>query len=141
VFPAPGGRGPLAPHALTHIVARAKRKSGGTFLGVNDVRLYDFRRAVATGLGEMGFPDEMIGRLLNHKGAKSRSITSKHYNHALYLRERLELLRAWEGKLRNVLGLLAPTESKAMERIRLIPSPDGETRPRAYAAAGNRDTW
>ncbi len=138
VFPAPGGRGPLAPHALTHIVARAKRKSGGTFLGVNDVRLYDFRRAVATGLGEMGFPDEMIGRLLNHKGAKSRSITSKHYNHALYLRERLELLRAWEGKLRNVLGLLARPESTAMERIRLIPSPDGETRPGAYAASGNR---
>jgi hypothetical protein len=53
----------------------------------------------------------MIGRLLNHKGAKSRSITSKHYNHALYLRERLEMLQAWERKLRNVLGLPARSAS------------------------------
>jgi integrase len=113
VFPAPGGQGPLAPHALTHIVSRARRKGDGTFLGVNIARLYDFKRTVATGLGDLGFPDEMIGRLLNHRGAKSRSITSKHYNHALYLRERLEMLRAWERKLRGVLGLRAGSEPKA----------------------------
>ena len=104
VFPSPGGRGPLAPHALTHIVSRARRKNDGTFLGVENARLYDFKRTVATGLGDLGFPDEMIGRLLNHRGAKSRSITSKHYNHALYLRERLEMLQAWERKLRDVLA-------------------------------------
>jgi integrase len=138
VFPAPGGRGPLAPHALTHIVSRAKRKSGGTFLGVSDVRLYDFRRTVATGLGEMGFPDEMIGRLLNHRGAKSRSITSKHYNHALYLRERLELLQAWERRLRGVLGLLPDVEPKATGRIQLVPSSDEETRPDVLAASESR---
>jgi integrase len=138
VFPAPGGRGPLAPHALTHIVSRAKRKSGGTFLGVSDVRLYDFRRTVATGLGEMGFPDEMIGRLLNHRGAKSRSITSKHYNHALYLRERLELLQAWERRLRGVLGLLPDIEPKATGRIQLVPSSDEETRPDVLAASESR---
>ena len=136
VFPAPGGKGPLAPHALTHIVSRAKRKSDGTFLGVSDARLYDFRRTVATGLGEMGFPDEMIGRLLNHRGAKSRSITSKHYNHALYLRERFEMLQAWERKLRGVLGLTARSEPKAAERIRLVPSSDEEARL-VYPKIGN----
>ena len=138
VFPAPGDKGPLAPHALTHIVSRAKRKNDGTFLGVSDVRLYDFRRTVATGLGEMGFPDEMIGRLLNHRGAKSKSITSKHYNHALYLRERLELLHAWESKLRHMLGLLPDVEPRGTERIRLVPSSDEEVRPDVSAAAGSR---
>ena len=128
----------MAPHALTHIVSRAKRMSDGTFLGVSDARLYDFRRTVATGLGEMGFRDEMIGRLLNHRGAKSRSITSKNYNHALYLRERLELLQAWERKLRGVLGLLPDVELKAAERIRLVPSSDEEVRPDVSAAAGSR---
>ena len=123
VFPAPGGQRPLAPHALTHIVSRARRTNDGTFLGVRNARLYDFKRTVATGLGDLGFPDEMIGRLLNHRGAKSKSITSKHYNHALYLRERLELLQAWERKLRGVLGLPARSEPKATDRIRLIPSP------------------
>ena len=121
VFPSPGGQGPLAPHALTHIVSRARRKGDGTFLGVKNARLYDFKRTVATGLGDLGFPDEMIGRLLNHRGAKSRSITSKHYNHALYLRERLEMLQAWGRKLRGVLGLPARSEPKATQRIRLIP--------------------
>lgn len=117
VFPAPSGRGPLAPHALTHIVSRARRNSGGKFLGVSDARLYDFKRTVATGLGDLGYPDEMIGRLLNHRGAKSRSITSKHYNHALYLRERLDMLRAWESKLRDVLGLAAEHEAPRLRAL------------------------
>jgi len=103
----------LAPHALTHIFSREKRTNNGTFLGAPDVRLYDFKRTMATGLGDMGFPNEMIGRLLNHKGVKWRFITSKHYNHALYLRERLELLTAWEDKLLNILG--SPIVSEACE--------------------------
>ena len=78
---------------------------------------------MATGLGDLGFPDEMIGRLLNHRGAKSKSITSKHYNHALYLRERLELLQAWERKLRGVLGLPARSEPKATNKIPVNPGP------------------
>ena len=136
VFPAPGGRGPLAPHALTHIVSRAKRKNDGTFLGVENARLYDFKRTVATGLGEMGFPDEMIGRLLNHRGAKSRSITSKHYNHALYLKERLELLQAWERKVRNVLSLPSLSEPTATVRLQQVPNSDEEARL-VYPKFGN----
>ncbi len=138
VFPAPGGRGPLAPHALTHIVSRAKRKNDGKFLGVENARLYDFKRTVATGLGEMGFPDEMIGRLLNHRGAKSKSITSKHYNHALYLRERLEMLQAWERKLRGVLGLSADIAPTVTKKLRLIANADAETSSDEYAASGSR---
>ena len=86
---------------------------------------------IKTGLGDLGFPDEMIGRLLNHRGAKSRSITSKHYNHALYLRERLEMLQTWERKLRGVLGLPARSEPKAPERLRRVPHPDEDAVPGA----------
>ena len=42
VFPAPGGHRPLAPHALTHIVSRARRTNDGTFLGVRNARLNHF---------------------------------------------------------------------------------------------------
>jgi integrase len=104
VFPAPNGNGPMTPHALTQIVSRTRRAGDGTLFGAKDARLYDFKRTVATGLGDLGFPDEMIGRLLNHRGAKSKSVTSKHYNHAIYVRERLEMLLAWETKLRVVLS-------------------------------------
>lgn len=114
VFPSPRGGGPLSPHALTHIFSREKRKNAGNFLGVPDARLYDFKRTVATGLGEMGFPNDMIGRLLNHKGAKSQSITSKHYNHALYLRERHEMLNVWEERLRSILSMQEPKTKSVM---------------------------
>ena len=106
--PAPDGKdkGPVTSHALTRVVSRARQQGNGTPFGLSeDARLYDFKRTVATGLGDLGYPDEMIGRLVNHRGAKGSRTISKHYNHATYVRERREMLQAWDSKLREVLGL------------------------------------
>ena len=44
----------------------------------------DLRRTVATRLGDLGYEDSFIGRVLNHK---RYTVTAKHYNHARYLRD------------------------------------------------------
>jgi len=82
----------------------------------------------------------MIGRLVNPKGAKSGCVASKHFIHALYLRERLEMLRAWEDQLLNVLDMAPRSELKAVKRIQLVPSLDDALPPDISIGSGNRGT-
>jgi integrase len=136
VFPSPKDDRPIGSHALTMIVSRKRRQSGGKAFGLDmDARLYDCKRTVATGLGDLGYPDEMIGRLLNHK---KRSVTGRHYNHAIYLRERREMILAWEGKLRQILGLpiskTAPlaVPLRTMEQRAALENGEAEPGPQAH---------
>ncbi|MCC7045032.1 MAG: integrase arm-type DNA-binding domain-containing protein [Acidobacteria bacterium] len=60
----------------------------------------DLRRTVATRLGDLGYDDTTIGRVLNHAAA---TITQKHYNKALYLPEKRAALDAWDRELQRIL--------------------------------------
>ena len=60
----------------------------------------DLRRTVATRLGELGFSETVIGRVLNHA---KYSVTGKHYNQYAYLDEIRQALTAWDRDLQRIL--------------------------------------
>jgi integrase len=61
----------------------------------------DLRRTMATRLGELGYEDPLIGRLLNHKRA---TVTGKHYNHAEYLAQTRAALTDWNDEVARILA-------------------------------------
>lgn len=61
----------------------------------------DLRRTVATRLGELGFNETIIGRILNHARA---TITGKHYNQHAYVAEIRQALAAWDTELGHILA-------------------------------------
>jgi integrase len=114
VFPAPGGKAPLDPHAFAVILNRAKDKKAGTLFGMADVQLYDARKTLATFLGNAGYPNEFVGLLLNHLSAKGGSVTGRHYNHARYMTQKREMMELWARHVESVLGLSAPASAKIL---------------------------
>ncbi len=63
--------------------------------------LHDLRRTVATFLGELGYEKDIIGRVLNHKGAFSQTDT---YLRHKYLKEKAVALKAWAKELENIVS-------------------------------------
>jgi len=61
---------------------------------------HDLRRTMATKLSELGFWDEIIDVVQNHK---KRGIV-RTYNRNRYDREKQEALEAWERKLLSIIG-------------------------------------
>jgi integrase len=61
----------------------------------------DLRRTVATKLAELGFGEDVIGRVLNHA---KHSVTGKHYNQHKYLPEIRQALTAWDTELHRILA-------------------------------------
>jgi integrase len=61
----------------------------------------DLRRTVATRLGQLGFDETTIGRVLNHARV---TVTMKHYNQHAYLDEIRRALTAWDAELQRVLA-------------------------------------
>jgi len=60
---------------------------------------HDLRRTLATGLGRIGYMDEMIGLVLNH----TRSGVTAIYNRHRYDNEKRRALEAWSIKVKNIL--------------------------------------
>ena len=76
---------------------RALRAVAATF---PDFDWRDLRRTFSTGLGDLGFEDGVIDRLLNHKAA---TVGRRHYNHAKYLPEKQIALAAWDREIARIL--------------------------------------
>jgi integrase len=70
---------------------------------------HDFRRTLATRLSEMGTPDDIIERLLSHRGGR-KTVTGMHYNHNDKLPEKRRALELWE---RRVLAIVAGLPASA----------------------------
>lgn len=66
------------PHLNPESVSQAMRRSRGP-LAIDDARLHDLRRTMATWLGEQGVRPDVIDRVLNHA---ARDVTRRHYNFA-----------------------------------------------------------
>jgi integrase len=75
----------------------------------------DLRRTVATRLGDLGYDDALIGRVLNHA---QHTVTAKHYNQAAYLDEKRRALDAWD---RELAGILDPAAAKARKVLKHRP--------------------
>ena len=116
---------PIEVNALAHAVRRnskwaqkraPKKKTAGEgpfFFTVNEPWTpHDLRRTCATHLGEMGYSDEVIGRVLNHTRA---GITSRYNRHA-YDKEIQVALETWGRFLQRIMeGWQKDTLLKWME--------------------------
>ena len=69
-------------------------------IDIAGVRTHDLRRTFATGLGDMGVPNEVIERALNHA---PRTVKGKHYNHAKHFEALRRALEAWSERLRAIV--------------------------------------
>ena len=71
----------------------------------------DLRRTVATRLGELGFNETIIGRVLNHARA---TVTGKHYNQHAYVAEIRQALAAWDAELGHILAKTPRTTARVV---------------------------
>lgn len=72
----------------------------------------DLRRTMGTHLGNLGYEDGFIGRVLNHK---KQTVTGKHYNHARYLEAIRAALLEWDQELGRIL------RNEPTQRGRVVP--------------------
>ena len=96
LFPSPVDGKPLRPKSASHALIRLRRR-----LGLNDFGTHDLRRTMATGLGNMGVNDELIGRILNHAPS---GVTRRHYNHSSRVEEMRGALEAWGVHVSRLVG-------------------------------------
>jgi integrase len=97
VLPSPRRDGPLSEKSLGHAARRLV-----TRLQMEPWTPHDLRRTVATRLGELGFEDSMIGRVLGHSQTSVEAI----HNRYAYLKEKREALEKWERRLLEIVAAL-----------------------------------
>lgn len=101
LFPSPTGhdahvKSPSASRALLRI---------RNYIGVDDVGTHDLRRTLATGLGDMGVPDEVIERVMDHTPT---TVTGRHYNHTKHIEPMRRALEAWAEHVQAIVEGRAP---------------------------------
>ncbi len=84
----------------------------GKLSGVTGWRLHDLRRTVRTGLAELGVPEIVAERVLNHSEG---DVLVKTYNRHHYSDEKREALERWARRLREIVST-APENLVRMER-------------------------
>lgn len=65
---------------------------------------HDLRRTAATNISALGYTDDLIGRILNHK---NRTVTARYNRHS-YLEEKRTALDAWAEKLNDLVFTASP---------------------------------
>ena len=100
LFPARaiGERATLQPHVNLSSVTKAMARLREAY-DVDDVTVHDLRRAISTGLGEMGFRPDVIDRVLNHAPV---GVTRKHYDFSKLLPDVRRALQAWADHIEEV---------------------------------------
>jgi integrase len=98
IFPSRTTAGHILPHAASLVLVRCRQEfvSAGIEESFNS---HDLRRTLATRLGEMGTPDEIIERILNHA---PRTVAGRHYVHGRYLGPMKEAVEAWAKRLQVI---------------------------------------
>ena len=100
---------PIRRRSATRAVTRIASDNG-----VLDIRTHDLRRTLATGLGEIGFADEVIEPVLNHA---PRTVAGKHYNHAKLFEGMRIALEAWSERVRGIVEGAEPVSNVLPLRI------------------------
>ena len=76
-----------------------------TTTGIQDFRLHDLRRTVASNLAKDGVDRTVIGKILNHKGLSGDDQITAVYDQHDYLQEKEEALNRWSIRLENILNV------------------------------------
>jgi integrase len=72
--------------------------------------LHDLRRSLASGMADLGIPESILDRCLNHTGRKV-SGTARIYNRHEYLKERQAALERWSA---HIAALIRPAASNVV---------------------------
>ena len=92
LFPSTRGDRPLRCPSAATVLARLNKAKDIT----DGFTPHDLRRSAATRMADLGTPDEVVERILNHVG---RGISRRHYNHSARLGEMRDALDAWGVQL------------------------------------------
>jgi integrase len=98
VFPNPRTGEACTSSAVISMVSGAFRK-----IGIAHFSSHDLRRTCADSMADLGVPDSIIGRVLNHRSVFKATVTQKHYITRSYEREMREALELWEARLRAII--------------------------------------
>ncbi len=91
--------------------SRSKRRID-RYSGVKDWRGHDLRRCVRSGMAELGVPEIVAERVLNHS---ERDALVRTYNRYSYLDEKRDALERWAGRVRDIVSP-PPENVVSMER-------------------------
>ncbi len=90
-------RGPITGNSLGVATRR-------TDWGIPHFTVHDLRRTAASGMGDLGFGDDVIGRVLHH----AKKDVTRIYNKSDYLPQKRTALDAWAAQLELILGIRQP---------------------------------
>jgi integrase len=96
LFPSHTAEGPIRPHSATTAIRRLR-----TGIDLDNASTHDLRRTLATGLGDMEVPEEVIDRVLNHA---PKTVAGRHYNHAKHHEPMRRALDAWASRLQSIVA-------------------------------------
>jgi integrase len=96
LFPSSRHSQPITPEAMTCAIVRHR-----VALGIGDATVHDLRRTMATWLGELETPKDLISALLNHT---PKGITDLHYNKASLLGPKQKAMDTWSAWLTRVIA-------------------------------------
>lgn len=72
--------------------------------GINDFRPHDLRRTVMTKMAELGIPQIVIGKLLNHSGLAGDNTVTAIYNRYDYYEEKKKAVEKWADILSALIN-------------------------------------
>jgi integrase len=102
LFPAPFKRKfQNSDDAITHTSPNHALRRILNHRGMDAACVHDFRRFVASGISELGFPNEVIAAVLNHS---PQGVTARHYNMHKFESEKRAALMAWSQRLDEIVG-------------------------------------
>ena len=93
-----GNDNPIALATIKRAVREVQKNSG-----IADFRPHDLRRTVATQMAEMGVPQDVTEKILNHKHGLGGAL-AKVYNRYEYQAERKQALDRWSHKIKTILS-------------------------------------
>jgi integrase len=100
-FVFPGGRSGCPVANPQKWLARLRKRAG-----IDDFRLHDLRRSVASHMTALGVPRLVVSKLLNHAESGVTSVYDRHsYDH-----EKRSALLSWERKLNQIVAGTLPVE-------------------------------
>ena len=100
LFPSTLDGAPMRSRSATRAVIRFRLS-----ISLGDIGTHDLRRTLATGLGDMNIPEEVIERVLNHA---PRTVAGRHYNHAKHLEPMRRALGAWADRVQAIVDCREP---------------------------------
>jgi len=96
LFPSSRHSQPITPASITCAVVRHR-----SALGIGDATVHDLRRTMATWLGELGTPKDLVSALLNHA---PKGVTDQHYNQSTLLGPKKKAMATWSAWLERVIA-------------------------------------